>query len=305
MLSGGGMRMSVAIENADRAPAASANVAMNVVSPGYLPTLGLSVVSGRNIAASDGPDSPDVALVNEALARRFFGAADPLGRRIFLDASRAANPFVIVGVVRDTPYQTLREAVPAVMYAPLSQMSVFAGRLSLHVRSPLPPGEVAGIVRRELRALDSEMPLFDVRTFTEQMGSAVAQERLVSALASGFGALALFLAALGLYGVLAYWVARSQKEIGIRLALGAEPGHVRAAVLRDTLVIAAIGLAAGIPLALWLGRYARVLLFEVAPTDPATLLVSSITLLVTVVLAGIVPARQATRVDPLVALRNE
>jgi predicted permease len=255
---------------------------------------------GRSFSERDGKSSPNVAIVNRTFARRYFGDADSLGRRIGVGNTKGIT---VVGVVPDVKYQDVREKTPDVVFLPLAQNLDMA--MTLQVRTVGDPGKMTAAIRREVRAVDANVPIYNLRTLEAQLDESLSQERLVATLSSWFGGFAILLAAIGLYGVLAYSVTRRTNEIGIRMALGAERSGVIWMVLREALVMVGLGVAIGVPLALVLARSIASLLYGVKPTDLLTISAAAALLFVVAGVASYLPARRASRVDPLVALRYE
>jgi len=275
-------------------------VAWNATSPGYFATVQTPVLLGREFEYRDSGTAPPVVIVNESFAARAFPGLNPLGHKLGADT--------IVGVVKDSRYSGPREQLRPVLFYPLFQhgrdQEYQWGFASFELRYRTGANLVEEI-RREVASVDRSLPIFRIRTLRAQAEQSLLRERLLATLSSFFGALALLLACLGLYGVMAYAVARRTSEVGIRMALGARRGHVMWLLLRETFWLALAGLAAGIPLALWTARYARSLLFEIDTADPVTIAVTVAALIAVAALAGYLPARRATRVDPVVALRYE
>lgn len=207
-------------------------------------------------------------------------------------------------MVADAKYRDLKEAVPKTAYIPYSQYEQL-GQRTLCVRATGDVAALVSAVRQEVRNLDSNLPVYNVKTLAEQIDDSVSRERLVAVLSSFFGLFALLLASLGLYGVMAYAVTRRTREIGIRMALGAQKNRVLRLVLRDTVLLALIGIGIGLPVVLASSRLTKELLFELTPTDPLTITVATVVLIFIATLAGYLPARRAAQVDPLVALRYE
>jgi len=273
----------------------------NHVAPQFFATFGMTLLSGRDFSAQDTPDSPKVVIINEKLAHCFFGNADPVGKHVSLEDLKDLE---IVGVVADAKYRNLREQAPQTVYLPLSQSSSMVQR-TFCVRASGIPRNLITRIRHEVRGLDPNLPVFDIKTFEDQVNESVSQERLVATLSSFFGFFALLLAALGLYGVMAYSVARRTREIGIRMALGAQTGNVLRLVLRETLLLVLIGIALGLPAALAATRLTKGLLFGLTATDPFTIALATLVMIAVASLAAWMPARRAARVDPMVALRCE
>ena len=283
-------------------PGEDSTVWLNIVTPGYFDAVGLPLRRGRDFGTQDGPGRTRVAVISEAAARFFFGTADPIGRRIGGGPKGPADTEV-VGVVPDAKYLDLREAPRRVVYRPHAQSS--RSLMTLHLRSDRNPGALVPIVVREARALDAGIPIFQVQTMRERMDDSLRQERLVSALGGGLSVLGSLLAALGLYAVVSYAVARRTRELAVRVALGASSSHIFSSVMRRTLRLAVAGIALGVPAAAIAARLFGSFLFGVAGNEPVTFLVAASVLGLIAIVAGYVPARRATRVDPLTALRSE
>lgn len=276
---------------------------VNAVGPGYFSTLGFGLAAGREFDAGDDAAAQPVAVVNETFARYFFGAESALGRR-FRFARDEATAIEIVGVVRDAKTVTLREAPRRVFYVPYRQDRWLA-QLTFYVRTHAAEQTLAEEVRGAVARVDPGLPLFDLKTMTAQIGETLFVERMIAALSAAFGVLATLLAALGLYGVMSFAVASRTREIGIRMALGAERRRVMRLVLGDVALLAGLGIAIGLPGSVALSRLLASQLFGISPWDPLTLALASATLALVTLLAGWAPARRATRLDPMAALRHE
>jgi predicted permease len=279
---------------------------VDYVSSRYFDTVGMQLLRGRGFNDSDREGTPRVAVVNETLARERFGGAEALGRRLALDYRGEENaPFTVVGVVRDSKYNDLREDQPRpMMWMPLPQAPFRITSVALRVA----PGASAAVARQAqetLASANAQMMVRRVTTLSAQVRETTARERLLLGLASGFGGLALLLAAVGLYGTLAYAVARRTREIGVRVALGAQPRTVLRMVLAEAWVLVAGAFVVGLPLALGGGYALRAFLFGVEPQDLMTLVGACAVLALAATLAAYVPARRAAAVDPMVALRYE
>ena len=287
-------------------PGPNANrVLANTVTPEYFDALGIGLVRGRLFTSQDTASSTRVAIINESVAKAFFGDSDPVGQRIgFGSRPDAARTLTVVGVVRDARH-ALREASPKMVYQPLEQSLQPPEALTAAVRTTGDPATLAAFVRQEVRALSPDVAVMWVRTMRQQIEAATTRERLLSTLSTAFAVLALLLACIGLYGVISYDVASHAREIGIRLALGAERFAVLASVLRPTLTIIGIGLALGLAGAMLTSRFVETLLFELTSRDPIALAAATGTLALCALLAGYLPARRASRIDPAVALRAE
>jgi predicted permease len=319
LLSGGGTQGSIRVPGFEPPPqensvtrSAAAEPELDVpyfaqVGPDYCRTLGMTILRGRDISAQDNETAPKVAVVNEAFARYYFNGQDPIGRR-FDRGPDAGGEVEIVGLVKDAKATSLREQTPRTFYVPFLQDPSSWRETSFQIRTAGDPLELAAVIRRETRSIEPKLPLFRVRTLESQVDESLGQERLVATLASSFGVLALLLACAGLYGVLSYSVSRRTQEIGIRMALGAERRDVLRLVLQQGMALALIGIAMGLAGAFVLTRYLESLsslLFGVTATDPLTYGLTALVLGAVAFLACLLPARRATKVDPLIALRYE
>jgi predicted permease len=274
----------------------------NIASPGYFRTLGLPLVRGRDFDNRDTESAPRVAVVNEVMARRFWPREDPLGKLLHL-AKPGSLPLEVVGVVRDGRMQNFREDPRPCFYRPLAQS--YVPEMTLIARTPGGPDLALAEIRRELRALDKDLPVAGAETMHAHLDRALSQERLTASLLSGLGLLALALAVIGIYGVMSFSVAQRTREIGIRMALGAQAPDVLTMILRHAAILLGTGLAIGWAAAALVTRYAVSLLYGVSPTDPWTFVAVSAVLAPAAMLACYLPARRAARVDPMVALRYE
>jgi predicted permease len=281
-----------------------ADSSLNEIAPGYFRTLGVPLVAGREFTDSDRAGSPKVAIVNEAFVKHFIGTRDPLGVRAYRGGGNVKLDTTIVGVVKDVRYSSMREPAPPVYYTPLRQ-SARQRAMTFYVRTLIAPEQTAGSIRALVASIDPDLPLRYIRTMGEQIDTNVSDERLLSMLTGGFAVLATLLAAIGLYGVLAFNVARRTREIGIRMALGADAAKVRRLVVREVVLIIGTGLAIGIGAAAAAGRLIESVLFNTRPLDPVIFLAAAGLLGTIALAAAYVPARRATGVDPMVALRYE
>ena len=300
-MSGGHSRVGLEAPGYQPHPGEEMAVLLNQSTPQFFATFGIPLLAGRDFAAQDTPGAPKVVIVNESLARRFFDPESSLGKRITLENYKDLE---IIGVVADAKYRNLKEPVPQTAYIPYSQYGM-TGQRTLCVRTAGDSGVMVAAIRREVQSLDQNLPVFNIKTFAGQINESVSRERLVALLSSFFGVFALLLASLGLYGVMAYAVARRTREIGIRMALGAATGSVLWMVLRETMVLVLVGVAMGLPSALAATRLTEGLLFGLTPTDPVTIALATLLMIAIATLAGYLPARRAARVDPMVALRHE
>lgn len=286
----------------DRTPP---TVRYRVIDPGYLRTMGISLVRGRPLSERDGLRAPAV-LINETLAARFWPGEEPLGRQIIL-GPREEGSFpaaAIVGIVADVRNAGLGEETPPVVYVPHALMPHWSW-FTFVVRTGTPPMSVLAAARAEVRAIDAALPIHGVRTMEEVLGESVASTRASAILLGVFAALALAMAALGVFGVLSYTVNRRFRELGIRMALGAEARSVRAMIVRQGLVWALVGIAIGLAGAWVLTRVLSGFLYGISATDPPTFAAVIVFLLAVTTLASYLPARRATRIDPVEALRHE
>ena len=274
------------------------------VTPRFTETLGLPLLAGRTFTGRDDHQAPQVAIVSESIARRYFPSANPIGKRFCFDSEfHTKNAIEIVGVVRDVRYSNLREASPYTLYLPLQQSR--SQRFDLQVRTLADPGAMAARVQEAVRGYDPGVRVVHTVTLAGLVDDSIAQDRLLALLAGFFAVLALALSAIGLYGITSYGVHRRTSEIGVRIALGASSSDVKWMVLREVLVLVVAGAAVGIPAALAAAGIVRGLLFGVTPVDPLTIAGAALTLILIALLAGYLPARRACRVDPMQALRSE
>lgn len=277
------------------------NSRLNVVGAGYFTTLGVPMLSGRDFTTSDVVGSQRVAIVNEAFARKFGLGRDAVGRFMGQDDSLDTQ---IVGLIPDIKYSDVKDSIPPVFYTPWRQATRH-GELYFYVKGSLAPERLLGALREVATRVDPTVPVEELRTLPQQVRENVFLDRMISILSAAFALLATLLAAVGLYGVLAYSIAQRTREIGVRMALGADGGKVRGLVMRQVAAMTAIGVLLGVGAALALGRAARSLLYRLEGHDPAVF-GASVLLLVTVALvAGYLPARRAAGVDPMHALRYD
>jgi len=315
LLQDGYWNTQVTVEGHVPGPEGSALPHMNSVGPGYFEALGVPILAGRDFALSDTEviqhseeeDDlvPRVVVVNEKFARRFFGDTSPLGRRVGFggDPGTPAD-MEIVGVVGDIKYASLREDIPIQAFIPYLA-STRVGNMTYYVRTTQSPEAAVALARDRVRELDPNLPIHAVRTMEQRVSDSLIIERLIAGLSAAFGLLATLLAGIGLYGVLAYNVTGRTREIGVRVALGAQGRDVVWLVLREALLLLAVGLALGLPASLALAHYVRGQLFGVHFADPASLGLAALFLGCAASLAAFLPARRASRLDPTVALRCE
>ena len=281
----------------------SANVNFAFVSPGYFEAMGIPLLAGRYFDMRDHPDSAPTIVINQSMARRYFGGRDPIGRRITVGFNTRATREV-VGIVGDERHVSLDREAPPGVYVSYLQLAA-ASRLTLVIRTAGDPTAAASIVRDTVSAIDPQLAVYDMRTMEQIVGDSVSRPRFSALLLAIFAATALLLAAVGVYGVISQLVGQRTQEFGVRMALGASPIDVGRLVVGFGLRLAAIGVALGIPAALAFSRLLSGLLYGVNATSPITYAVVSIVLALVATLAAVLPARRATRVDPLLALRAE
>ena len=275
---------------------------MNALSPGYFETMKIPLVEGRDFRTSDAKRESTVAIVNRRFADHFFPGKSAVGKHIgFGGGPNTKLTIEIIGVVANSLYEGPREGVRRQVFIP----NWGKNSAAFYVRTQTPSGTAYGVVRNEVKQLDPAIPVYEMKTVEGQLDETLLTDRLVAMLSAGFGFVATLLASVGLYGVMAFVVAQRKKELGIRLALGAQPGFVIWLVMREVLLLLAIGLAVGIPAAFALGQYVAAQLYGIQARDP--LIATSTVLLLTIVsaVAGLIPAQRASRTDPMLALRQE
>jgi predicted permease len=282
-----------------RLPPGDKGTTIQIVSSGFLPTMQIPVLLGRNVGEQDRETTTPVAVVNETFARAYFPGESPLGRTFTL----RNRTIEIVGVARDARYYELRNAIPPTVYLPFRQE--LSAQANFAVRTNGQAAASAATIRAAVRDIDANLPLFELRTQEQQITQLVGQERMFALLTAFFAGLALVLTCIGLYGLLAHQVTARTREIGIRMALGAQLRAVISLVLTEGLCLAIIGLVIGLFAAFGLSQFVARMLYGVPPTDPFTIVGVAIVLIVVAALACLVPASRAARVDPMQALRAE
>lgn len=282
------------------------DVYMNYVTPDYFKTLRSGVLEGRDFNERDTLTSPPVAIVNQALARKFYLGSDPVGKtfRRYATSTTLGDAFLIVGVTRDARYETLRADAPPTAYFPLAQLMTMPERSALEIRTTARPSQLASLVEQAILNVNKSAAI-QFTTLAQQVDDSLTQERLLAALSGFFGALALLLAMIGFYGVLAYLLLQRQKEIGIRIALGAQRREILRLVMRDVAVLLFSGAAAGLAVTWATTRFVQSLLFDLHARDAATFAVSVAVLGAFALAATYLPTRRALRTDPMIALRYE
>jgi predicted permease len=303
-LLGGAYIDGLVVEGSPPGAGDDSGVQIKLVDARFFETMGIGLRLGRDFTAQDDGDRPKVAIVNKTLARTFFAGQIPLGKHVGVGTTTA--DLEIVGVIADTKYRTLHDPVRSTVYLPLDQVKdvIRSGRV-IHVRTSSDPANAFAAVREQVRVLDGNLPVASLSTFSDLVDRDLVQERLVATLSGFFGGLALILTAIGLYGGLAYAVQHRTHEIGIRMSLGAGRGAVIWLILRECFAIVVAGIAIGLPPSFWLSSLIRHQLYGLTPRDPVTLMGAMGLIIVVTALAGYLPARRASRVDPMVALRCE
>ena len=275
----------------------------NIVGPDFFAVMGLPLVQGRSFGPQDTKASQKVAVVSESMAKKFFPGGSPVGQRFGLGPSTSPEDIEVIGVVKDAKYGNLKEEFRPMAFYPYTQVPEVLSNLL--VRFSGPESAVVPQVRQTIKQINRNLPIDDVVSLSDHIGRSLVQQKLVARLATFFGLLALLLACIGLYGVMSYGVARRTNEIGIRMALGARGVSVLWLVLREALVLVVIGLVVGLIASRTLTKTAASLLYELKPNDPLTIVLATLLLAAVALLAGYLPARRASRVDPMVALRDE
>ncbi len=304
-MSGDKSTADVSVEGQARRPGENTSELV-AVGPQYFETEGMRIVAGRGISLRDIPTSAPIAVVNQAFARCFLAKDSSVGRRFSLGSPFMAPGFEIVGIVEDAKYASAREEAEPIFFLSAYQMeSILPYVNEIEIRAVSNPAGITAEVRRAIQEFDSNLPITDVTTLSKQVNDSLGQQRAFSGLTGFFGILGLVLACVGLYGTMAYNVTRRTNEIGIRMALGAQRSEVLWMVLRQTVFLIGIGIAIGVPVALAAARLIASQLYGVKPSDPSTITVAALVMAGVGLIAGYVPARRATKVDPMVALRYE
>jgi len=302
-LSGNDSMSTIKVEGYQPKPDENMNPYTNDVGPGYFSAMGIPLIAGRELTRGDATGAPKVAIINEKMAQYFFGKESALGRRFGFGRDKTTN-IEIVGVVKNSKYDNLREQVERTVYLPWAQDDRIE-QMTFYVRSSQHAGGIGSALRGAVAALDANLPVYDLATVETGIANSIYIDRMIAALSTFFGALATLLAAIGLYGVMAYNVARRTREIGLRMALGAERGSVLWLVMKEVALLAGVGIAVALPAAYAVGRAVNSQLYGVPPADFAVLTGGALLLALVAGVAGYFPAVRATRVDPLVALRYE
>jgi predicted permease len=287
-------------------PAAKGNQDLawtNSVGSNFFEMLAIPILNGRSFTPRDNQHAPKVAIINQTLAKAFFPNANPVGQTI-VACDAGATPVEIVGVSADAKYSSLRDDVPPTVYFPYLQDKDESG-MTFELKTSASAASIVPAIREAVRSVDPDLPLLEIRTQTQQINATLSNERVFATLSTGFGVLALILASIGIYGVMAYTVSRRTNEIGIRMALGARSGAVLGMILRETLLLVLVGVVGGLAAAYAVARLTASMLYGLKPTDPVTFAGAALLLILVALAAGFTPANRASRVDPMTALRHE
>jgi predicted permease len=304
LISGSNWGSSVRVQGFEAGPDTDRQSSFNMIGPGYFRVLGIPVMSGREFARSDALGSSKVAIVNEAFVKKFNLGRDAVGKRIGTGRRTDQPDMEIVGVIKNAKYSDVKDKIPPQFFTPYRQDST-VGSMNFYVRTSRSPEQLMRTLPAVLKSIDPTLPIEDLKSLPRQIQENVALDRMISTLSAAFAALATLLAAVGLYGVLAYTVAQRTREIGVRMALGADAGRVRGMVLKQVGVMTLIGGVIGVAAAFGLGRWAGSLLFEIKGNDPIVFTLAAALLSAVALGAGYIPARRASRVAPMQALRYE
>ena len=304
VLAGDNWGNSLVVEGFEAGPDTNTNASFNGVGPGYFRTMGIALMAGREFTRADAAGAPKVGIINQAFARKFNLGDNPIGKRFGLGGPNPKMDIEIVGVVQDAKYSDVKREVPPQYFLPYRQEERL-GFGYFYLRTSTPPEQMLGTIPAVIRKLDSNLPVGDVKTMDAQIRENVSQDRIISTLSLAFAVLATVLAAIGLYGVLAYTVAQRTREFGLRMALGADGATVRGMVMKQVAKMAVVGGVIGMMIAIAVGRLAKSILFEMEGHDPIVLAVSTVALALVAIGAGFIPALRASKIDPMNALRYE
>ncbi|MBA2302101.1 MAG: ABC transporter permease [Acidobacteria bacterium] len=302
ILAGNEWDSSVGVEGHQAKDGEDMQAFMNALSPGYFQTMNIPLLEGRDFKPSDARERATVAIVNRRFAEHYFPGRSAVGKRLGFGGGPGTKLTIeIIGVVANSLYEGPREGIRRQMFVP----NWGKNSAAIYLRTQTPSSTAYNMIRNEMKQLDSAMPVYEMKTVEAQLDETLLTDRLIAMLSAGFGLLATLLAAIGLYGVMAFVVARRKKELGIRLALGAQSGGVIWLMMREVLLLLAIGLAVGVPAAMALGRYVSSQLYGIQPQDPAMAITTVLLLTLVSAAAGFIPAHRASRIDPILALRHE
>jgi predicted permease len=297
---------SVTVDSYQAKPTENLGPHMNFVSPGYFKSMDVPILQGRDFRQSDqGKSAPKVCMINEKFAKKYFTEGRAVGHHVGMGGDPGTKTDIeVVGVFGDMKYEGMRDEIPIELIRPYEQLDFTLG-MSAYIRTAREPEQMFSAARRAVQQIDATLPVVDMKTLEKQVDNSLVTERLVATLSSAFGVLATLLASIGLYGVMAYTVARRTREIGIRMALGAATGNVVWLVMKEVLVLVGVGIVLGLGASWGLTRYVQKQLYGIQPNDLTTIVLATIGIACVALAAGYVPARRATRVDPIRALRWE
>jgi predicted permease len=304
LLSGSNWGNSVSVEGFKADPDTNTDSRFNLIAPGYFQTLGIPLLAGRDFTRADTLGATKVAIVNEAFARKFNLGRNAVGKRMGDDGGTSPLTIEIVGLMQNAKYSEVKQEIPPVFVRPYRQ-DERTGQMNFYVRTATDPNQFLSNIPKLVARLDANLPVQNLNTLPNQIQRNVFLDRFISVLSASFAAIATLLAAIGLYGVLAYTVAQRTREIGLRMALGAAPGRVRAMVLRQVGIMTIVGGVIGLAAAVGIGHLAQSLLFQMQGYDATVLVTSAVALTLVALAAGFVPAHRASQVDPMRALRYE
>jgi putative ABC transport system permease protein len=298
------------LENGQGPKGDDANAAMNFVSPGFFTTLHSPLIAGRDFNEHDTAGSPHVVVINQTMARKFFPNVQPIGQYLLTDdfmnnhRERMAPPMQVIGIVKDSKYRSLRENTASILYIPIAQAELLDDPRIFEIRTAAQPSSLAKSAEEAITGLNKNLSL-NFFTLESQVEDSLQPDRLLTILSGFFGGLAMLLALIGLYGTLAYMVAQRRKELGIRMALGAGKSSILNLIMRDVSILLLAGLAAGVVVSFWATRLTQKMLFNLDTHDPKTILFAIGVLAAAALFSGYLPARRATRIDPMLALRDD
>jgi predicted permease len=306
LIAGNNWNNSMRVQGFEAGPDTNTTASFSLVGPDFFRTLGIALVQGRDFTAADGAAAPKVAVVNQAFARKFNLGDHVVGTRVGAGRDTTGLDIEIVGLVQDAKYSEVKDAIPPQIFRPYRQAgNETVGSISFYVQTDGDAAALLGPAQAAVRVLDPNLPVENAKTMAQQVRENVFLDRMISTLSAGFAVLATVLAAIGLYGVLAYTVTQRTREFGLRMALGADGATVRGMVLGHVARMTAVGGVVGLLAAVGIGRLAQSLLYELQGYDPTVLVVSAVLLALVAAAAGLLPALRASRIEPMVALRQD